>query len=105
MRRLSFRHRFAKTNHLVSCLELATFLEQLYALKALKNVAFSGNGTGPLEAAVLGHKIDKLSCAEYGVGPNAVKLQSLNLLVNPGELDLERSPEQCVPAPPTRLGA
>jgi hypothetical protein len=54
---------------------------------------------------VLGHKIDKLSCAEYGVGPNAVKLQSLNLLVNPGELDLERSPEQCVPAPPTRLGA
>ena len=58
---LRFRHRLAQANDLVTCLELTTLGEQFNAFEALEDVAFCGNGTGPFEAAVLGHKINLVS--------------------------------------------
>jgi len=58
---LRFGHRLAKADDFVPGLELPALLEKLDAFKALENVAFSGNGTGPFEAAMLGHKSKNLS--------------------------------------------
>jgi len=55
--RLRFWSGFAKTEDPVSDLELAALGEKLDAFKALEDVAFSGNCTGPFEAAMLGHKM------------------------------------------------
>jgi hypothetical protein len=53
--RLGFRGRLAKTESFVARLKLSALGEKLDAFEALEHVAFSGNGTGPFEAAVLGH--------------------------------------------------
>jgi hypothetical protein len=72
---LGIGHRFAKAENLVPVLELATFLEKLDAFKAFEDVAFSGNCTGPFEAAMLGHKKIKsepgrLRSRDQGVKPD-----------------------------------
>ena len=70
---LGFRLGLAKTDDLVTGLELATLLQEFDTLKTLQHVAFGSDCTGAFQAAMLGHKINKLGQGKYGIRGARVK--------------------------------